>query len=439
MNEAKIGVAVVGCGTVGGSTALLLSKDGDKLSRKCGIPVELKYIVDLNFDYARQLSLDEKLYTDDIQTALDDPEVKIIVELIGGLTIAKKIVEKAVKAGKNVVTANKALLAHYGEELFSLARRNDVCIAFEASCAGGIPIIKAITDGLLANRIEALYGIVNGTCNYVLTEMTENGSSYSDVLKQAQKDGLAEADPTLDVSGMDSAHKLAIMSSLAFGKKVTLDDIPVSGIDNLDLFDVKTGKELGYVLKLLAAVEEIKGKLSLSVSSVFLPEEHPLARVSGPFNAVSVYGSAVGHTMYYGRGAGGSPTASAVVSDVLAVALGIAGTAFKTLKIWPDITNAAIILPEDKIVSRYYIRLNTEDKPGVIASVAKILSEHQISLASILQHEPARDDEFAAIVITTHKSILGDIKRAVAEITQLDAVNNKAVCLRIIEEREESI
>ena len=330
------GIALVGCGTVGGATAVLLTRDREHLAQRTGAQLDLKYIVDRDFARAQKLRLPEPLFEPNLEKALSDPMVTVIVELVGGTTIARDIIKKALEAKKHVVTANKALLAHYGAELMGIARENGVSISFEASCAGGVPIIRALSDGLIANRIDAVYGIVNGTCNYILTEMIQKGQSYEDALRAAQSSGLAEADPRLDVSGTDSAHKLAILAALAFGRRIDFEKIPVQGIDNLDLIDVTFGQELGYVVKLLAIAQRFEGGLSLRVRPSFITREHPLAWVSGPFNAVSVYGHAVGHTMYYGRGAGGTPTASAIIADIVSIALGSAPRAFHDLHIWPD-------------------------------------------------------------------------------------------------------
>ncbi len=437
----KKAVAILGCGVVGGATASILTKDIDYLRKRTGINFYLKYIVDIDFTYAESLSLDNNLYTKDLDTVLADPEVSIVVELMGGTTIARDFSKKILKAGKHIVTANKALLAHYGVELFTLARENNVSISFEASCGGGIPVIRALYDGLIANKNEALYGIVNGTCNYILTEMTANGVSYDEALIGAKEKGLAEADPSLDVSGMDSAHKLAILSSIAFGKQVSLDSIPVTGIDNLELFDVASGKELGYIVKLIAMAKIVDDKVSLRVSPSFISTEHPLAWISGPFNAISVYSHAVGHTMYYGRGAGGSPTASAVISDIISVLLGTTENTFNKLPIWPDISEAADILPAEEIKGRYYIRITVKDQPGVLSKISTAFLEHNISISSVLQKGNGEDtiDNYVPIVITTHEAKEGSIVKALKEVDNFSFSKGNSVYLNIIDEHEESL
>ncbi len=436
-----LGVALVGCGTVGGAVAEILTRDRSILEERIARHIELRHIVDVDFTNAKKIGLDEKLFRSDLQEALDDEGVSVVLELIGGTTIAKDLSERALRAGKHVVTANKALLAHYGIELYALARDNGVCITFEASCAGGVPIIRALTGGLIANRIDALYGIVNGTCNYILTAMTRRGQTYAEALAQAQRDGLAEADPTLDVSGADSAHKLAILASLAFGQRIDLEAIHVSGIDSLDPRDVACGQELGYVAKLLAIAQRRDDGLSLRVRTVFISKEHPLAWVSGPFNAVSVYGHATGHTMYYGRGAGGMPTASAVVADIAAVATGAAQRTFDGLPLWPDLREPAEQLPIDAVNSRYYLRMTCHDRPRVIAAIADILGRRDISISSVLQHEPDENEERfgVPIIITTHKANEGNVRKALLEVDDLDVVKSGSVCIGIVDEHEEQL
>ena len=440
MEKQKFGVAVIGCGTVGTAVASALVRDEGYLFEKTGVPLTLTSIVDIDFSRARAAGLPEALFEKDFQKVLDDKSIKLIVELVGGTGFAKDVIKKTLAAGKHAVTANKALLAHHGGELYPLARKNGVALAFEASCGGGIPIIRALYDGLIANRIDALFGILNGTCNYILTEMTQKGRSYQDVLAQAQRDGLAEADPTLDVSGMDTAHKLAILGSLAYGRRVDLEKIPVEGIDTLDSADVAFGRELGYTVKLLGVAVRMENGISLRVRPTFIAQDHPLAWVSGPFNAVSVYGSVVGHTMYYGRGAGGSATSSAVVADIVSCALGTADAVFRNLKIWPDVSEAAVQLPIQDIVSRYYLRLMVEDKPGVFAALAAILGKYSISISSVLQKEP--QDESASVVpvvITTHRAKEGDVAKALEEIDRLETTRGTGVCINILDEHEETI
>jgi homoserine dehydrogenase len=350
-------------------------------------------------------------------------------------------VGRALAAGKPVVTANKALLAAQGRELFALAKKNDSAIGFEASCAGGIPIIAALTYGLVANEISALVGIVNGTCNVILTRMTHYGWSYAQALEEAQRLGYAEADPTMDVSGRDAAQKLAILASLAFNVNVAESDIHVEGIDRLDPQDIRFAKELGYVIKLLAIGEKANGgaPLSLRVHPTLVHEHDVLADVAGSFNAISVYGHALGHGLFYGRGAGQMPTASAVVSDLIQMAMGTGVLAFGQLRVFPDSTPAANVLPFAELRSRYYLRVLAKDEPGVMAAVATVLGKYRVSISAILQHESDQNHpDFVPIVITTHLAREGDVQRALGEVDELGVTRPPAVCLRIIDQPKES-
>jgi homoserine dehydrogenase len=439
-NGNSCGIAIIGCGTVGSAVAALLQNEKPLLQTKCTVQLNLRSIVDIDLSKAEQSGLDKSLFESDYNKAINNANVHIIVELVGGTTLAKQIIEKALKAHKHVVTANKALLAHHGNELLALARKNGVCICFEASCAGGIPIIRALYDGLIANRIDALFGIVNGTCNYILTAMTGEGTSYQQALKGAQAKGFAEADPTLDVNGEDSAHKLAILAALAFSQKINYDSIQREGIDNLQLCDVAYGQELGYVVKLLAIAKREGNGITLSVKPAFISKAHPLAWVGGPFNAISVYSHKTGHTMYYGRGAGADPTASAVAADIIDVALGTALQKFNTLKLWPDLNSMTDPLPVKECNSRFYIRVMALDKPGVLAKIAAVLGKFDISINSVLQKEVSsttQDQKGVPVVITTHNAPESNVIKALKEADALDVITDKSVCIRIINEHEE--
>jgi homoserine dehydrogenase len=376
--------------------------------------------------------------TTDAQAAIDDPQVQVVVELIGGTGVAGDLITRALSRGKPVVTANKSLLASRGRELFALAKKHDTAISFEASCGGGIPIIQALSHGLVANEISALVGIVNGTCNVILTRMTHNGWTYPEALAEAQRLGYAEADPTMDVSGRDTAQKLAILASLAFNAKVAESDIHIEGIDRLDPQDIRFAKELGYVIKLLAIAERAGGgAISLRVHPTLVSQRDVLADVSGSFNAISVYGHALGHCLFYGRGAGQMPTASAVVSDLIQTALGTAALAFKQLRIFADGTPAAEILPFEELRSRYYLRVLAKDEPGVMARVASVLGQNDVSISAILQHESA-EKNLVPIVITTHLAKEGALQRAIREINALGVIQPPVACLRIIDQPKES-
>ncbi|MBN2619032.1 MAG: homoserine dehydrogenase [Spirochaetales bacterium] len=435
-------IALVGCGTVGGGIALLLTRDLPFLKEKTGLNVGLKYIVDINFDHAKEIGIPSNLFETDYNKVLNDPEVTIVIELVGGLTFAKDVVSKALIAKKNVVTANKALLANFGEELFGLARKNGVAIGFEASCAGGIPIVKTLTEGMAANKIDGVYGIVNGTCNYILTQMIDQGMSYADALKGAQAEGLAEADPTLDVNGMDSAHKISILGSLAFGYNCELSAVTTTGIEDIDIYDVSIGREMGYTIKLLAIAETYDNKVSLRVQPSFISDSHPLAKISGPFNGVSLYGHAVGHTMYYGRGAGALPTASAIGADVIAVAQGTQKIVFDSYKYWPDITEKPEYMALSDVESEFYLRLNVEDHVGVTATITKILAANSISISAIHQKSIRPKDARSKnipIVILTHKTKCGNMDNAILELQNESRISKNIVSIPVIEEKEETI
>jgi homoserine dehydrogenase len=431
MEEKTIGITLLGCGAVGSGVVRILTEQRDLLRKRTGLTFEIRHVVVR--DMAKKRGVSHGPLTTDAEKAIDDPEVSIVVELIGGTSKAASHIERALKLGKHVVTANKSLLASRGVELFGLARKHHACIAFEASAGGGVPIINALVRGLIANRIEALVGIVNGTCNVILTRMTRNGWSYQEALKEAQEQGFAEADPTLDVSGQDAAQKLAILASLAFNTRVSQHDIHVEGIEKLQKAEIDYARDLGYVIKLLAiARRQEDDRLALRVHPTLVHADDVLAEVSGSFNAISVYGDALGHSLFYGRGAGQMPTASAVVSDLISVALGTAQLEFDRLQIYPDKTTPASVLPFDQTESRYYLRLMARDEPGVLAQVTKILGDHGISLSAIQQRETDAG-QFVPIVITTHLAREGAMRDAIVAIDALASVNAPTVCLRVLE------
>lgn len=436
MNEAAIGVSLLGCGVVGSGVAKILTEQAEMLRRRAGLRFEINHVVvrDVKKHAAAYPGLP---FTTDADAAIDDPRSQIIIELIGGTTTAGTWVERALRLGKPVVTANKSLLAARGPELFALARRHDSCIAFEASCGGGIPIIDAICRGLIANRMDAIVGIVNGTCNTILTRMTRNGWSYPKALEEAQRLGFAEADPTLDVSGRDAAQKLAVLASLAFNVRVGEKDICIEGIEKLQPVDIQFANELGYVIKLLAIAERSpENRLALRVHPALVHKDDVMAEVSGGFNAISIYGHALGHALFYGRGAGQMPTASAVVADLVNVAIGTTQLAFRRLKIFPDSAAPADILPIEQLSSRYYLRVTARDEPGVMAHVTEALGRQSISLSAILQRE-AGDSQLVPVVITTHLAQEGAIRRALKDIDSLPTIIPPTVCLRVVDQPRE--
>jgi homoserine dehydrogenase len=432
--EKSIGIALLGCGVVGSGVAGILQEQRELLRRRTGIDLDLRHVVVR--DRAKPGRRAGLPVSTDAAAAIADPRVQIVVELIGGVGIAGEHVRAALRAGKPVVTANKSLLAADGPELFKLARAQQVCIGFEASCGGGIPIINALTHGLIANRIDALVGIVNGTCNFILTQMTRHGWTYTTALAEAQKLGFAEADPAMDVSGRDAAQKLAVLAGLAFNAVVKESDIYREGIDSLQEADIKLASELAIGQRVPDGSAAGVARLALRVHPTLVHEHDVLADVSGSFNAVSVYGHALGHALFYGRGAGQMPTASAVVADIVNVALGVTPLAFSQLRIFPDTTPPADVLPIAQLSSRYYLRLLARDEPGVMAQVTQVLGRQRISLSAVLQHEEKRG-QLVPIVITTHLAQEGAVQQALAEINALPAISGPAVCLRIIDQPKE--
>lgn len=434
MAERIVKVGLVGFGTVGTGVAKLILEDGDRIAAKTGIRLELACVVDIDTESARSVKLPEGILTDDLDRLLADETIEIGVEMIGGTDAARQVQLKMLEAAKNVVTANKALLAEHGNELYRAARKNDRCIAFEASCAGGIPIVSAIRAGLTANSITAMYGIVNGTCNYILSNMTAEDEDFAAALAAAQQKGYAETDPTLDISGLDSAHKLAILASIAFGYEIALDDIFVEGIESISKDDIRYGGEMGYCLKLLAIGQRHEhNRVSLRVHPSFIAKDSALARVGGPFNAVSIFGSAVGQVMFYGRGAGMMPTASAVVADIVDVAIGNSVTTFRHLNLKPRAEVEPLIEKIHDCQSRFYIKVMAKDQPGVVASYGKVLGDHQISISGALQHEGRGPDNTVPVVITTHTTQQKNMTAALNDLERLDVFSGKPVCIRIVD------
>ena len=434
MAEKQVKVGLVGFGTIGRGVAKLILEDADSIAAKTGLRLELACVVDIDTKSPRPVRLPDGILTNDLNKLLKDDSIQIGAELVGGTDAAKQIQLKMLDAGKDVVTANKALLAEYGNELYRAAHKNNRCIAFEASCAGGIPIVSGIRTGLAANKIKAIYGIVNGTCNYILSNMTARDEDFSQALAEAQEKGYAEADPTLDISGGDSAHKLAILASIALGYEIKLEDIFVEGIEAISKDDIHYGGEMGYVLKLLAiGQKDEENKVSLRVHPSFIARDNSLARVDGPFNAVSIFGSAVGQVTYYGRGAGMMPAASAVVADIIDVALGNSATTFRHLHLQSRNEIASMIEKIDNLISRFYIRIMCKDQPGVIAQWSKILANHQISISGALQHEGRGPENTVPVVIATHPTQQRNVTAALKDMEKLDAIGGKPVCIRIVD------
>jgi len=439
MERRIVKVGLVGYGIVGTGVARILSENAEEITARTGLKLELACVVDKDTTSPRDFDLPQGLLTDNLDTLLDDDSIDIALELVGGTTVAKDIQSQLLRSGKDVVTANKALLAERGSELFTEALNAGRCIAFEASCCGGIPIVSAFRTGLAANKINGFYGIFNGTCNYILSNMTYNGSQFSDVLKEAQAKGFAEADPTLDINGGDTAHKLVILAGLAFNCTLGMDDIYIEGIEDVDIVDIRSALEMGYILKLLAIGEkDADGRISLRVHPAFVSEDNPLARVDGPFNAVSVFSNAMGNAVFYGRGAGMMATASAVVADIIEIALGNSQRVFETMAMATGTQPAVQIKPIDEVDSRFYVRIMAKDQAGVFAKYGQVLGKHDISISGAIQHEWIGPDNTVPVVITTHPTKQKNMTAALKEIEQLDIVSGKPICIRIVDIPEDN-
>ena len=432
----QLNVGILGLGTVGGGTYAVLTRNAAEITRRSGCAINVVQVADKNLALAQSVTAGKVPLTDDAFAVVNNPAVDVVVELIGGYTLSKELVLQAIANGKHVVTANKALLAVHGNEIFAAAQARGVMVAFEAAVAGGIPIIKALREGLGANRIEWLAGIINGTTNFILSEMREKGLSFIDVLGEAQRLGYAEADPTFDVEGIDAAHKLTIMSAIAFGMPMKFDQAYTEGISKLQQTDIKYAHELGYSVKLLGITKRSEAGVELRVHPTLISEKRLVANVNGAMNAVVVKGDAVGPTLYYGAGAGAEPTASSVVADLMDVArLADASAAQRVpyLGFQAGQLNDLAILPIAAIHSAYYLRLRASDKPGVLADVTKILADRNISIDAMLQKEPADNETEADIVILTHLTQEKNMDAGIAEIEALPAIVGKLVKIRMEE------
>lgn len=426
-------VGLLGLGTVGAGTAETLLKQRELIRARSGIDLRLVRAADLNLDRDFGFDLPRELLTTDAYEVLRDPEIQIVVELIGGTGIAKTFILEAFAQGKSVVTANKALLAEHGPELIAAAQEAGVELFFEASVGGGIPIIKALREGLVANPIQEIHGILNGTCNYILTRMDREKVAFDDVLREAQALGYAEAEPSLDIDGWDTAHKAVILGQLAFGIPVTLENVTVSGIRSIDPVDVANAAELGYRIKLLAILQRVDGAVEVGVQPALIPEDHLLAKVEMSFNAVLVKGAVVGETLYYGRGAGRLPTASAVVADVVDVARNLISGATDRIPLEWSPEKAPRLLPPGERVERSYLRLLLRDRPGALSHVAKILGDHGISITALLQKEEHSRHEWVPVIILTGDAKMAELEAALSELTLLDDVGSNPVRYRVEE------
>ena len=430
-----INVGLLGLGTVGGGTLTVLRRNAEEITRRAGREIRVVRAAVRDLEKAKLLAGDLPLTINPFDV-VDDPEIDIVVELIGGLEPARELVMQAIANGKHVVTANKHLVAKYGNEIFAAAQAKGVMVAFEAAVAGGIPIIKALREGLTANRIEWLAGIINGTSNFILTEMRDKGAAFSDVLKQAQALGYAEADPTFDIEGIDAAHKLTILSAIAFGIPMQFDKAYTEGISKLTREDVQYAEELGYRIKLLGIARRAENGIELRVHPTLIPERRLIANVDGAMNAVLVKGDAVGPTLYYGAGAGAEPTASAVVADLVDVTrLHTADPHHRVphLAFQPDQLSDTPILPMDEVRTAYYLRLRAFDRPGVLADITRILADSNISIDAMVQKEPAEGEEQVNIILLTHVTVEKNINAAIAKIEALNPVAGQVIRIRLEE------
>jgi len=428
-----IGIGLVGWGTVGCGVIKVLQENARAIEDRLGVPLVLRRVADVDLTRPRPVPVAAELLTSDADDILEDPAIDIVIELIGGTGIAKTIIARALEKGKHVVTANKALLAHAGNELFELARKCGRTIAFEASVAGGIPLIKALREGLAANRIDTIFGILNGTANYILTRMSEQRLSFTEALGEAQQQGYAEADPTLDIEGIDTAHKLALACALAFGTPIRLDQVYVEGISRIDPLDIQFVEEFGYRLKLLAIGRNDQGLLEMRVHPTMIPSNHVLASVKGAYNAVHIHGNAVGNVMLYGLGAGMMPTGSAVVSDLMDLTRDILeerSSRVPPLAFLPERLRDIPMKPMADVRSCYYFRFSAMDRPGVLSKVSGILGNNQISIASVIQ-KGRQVGGTVPIVMLTHEARECDVRCALEEIDRLDVVQAPTRFIRI--------
>jgi homoserine dehydrogenase len=428
-----IQVGLLGIGTVGGGTFEVLKRNQEEIRRRAGRGIEITMVADLNVERARQIVGDKVRVVADAREIIANPDISIVVELIGGYGIAKQLVLEAIAAGKHVVTANKALLAVHGGEIFAAAREKGVMVAFEAAVAGGIPIIKALREGLTANRIEWIAGIINGTTNFILSEMRDKGLDFETALKDAQRLGYAEADPTFDIEGVDAAHKITLMSAIAFGIPVQFDKAYIEGITKLQPADIRCAEQLGYRIKLLGITRRRPEGIELRVHPALVPAKRLLASVEGAMNAVMVQANAVGTTLYYGKGAGSEPTASAVIADLVDIArlhTADPGNRVPHLAFQPDELHSTPVRPIHEVQTAFYLRLRVADEKGVLAEITKILADGGISIDAVLQKESAEGEHQTDLIILTHETLEGHMREALGKMQALPTVLAPIVSLR---------
>ncbi len=429
-----IRVGLLGIGTVGGGTFSVLARNAEEITRRAGRPIEITAVADPDRRRAEQVTQGRVRLTDDAFSLVAAPDIDIVVELIGGYTVAKDLVLKAIASGKHVVTANKALIATHGNEIFASASERGVMVAFEAAVAGGIPIIKAMRESMAANRIDWVAGIINGTCNFILTEMRNHGREFADALRDAQTRGYAEADPTFDIEGIDAAHKLTILASIAFGIPLQFDKVHIEGISKVAREDVVYAEALGYRVKLLGIARRSGDGIELRVHPTLIPERRLIANVDGVMNAVLVRGDAVGPLLFYGAGAGAEPTASAVVADLVDVTRALTSDPnhrVPHLAFQPHALSSVSVLSMEQVETAYYLRINALDKPGVLADITRILADLGISIEAIRQREPAEGEQHLPIIMLTQRVRERAVNEAIAGIEALDSVKGAVVRLRM--------
>src|SRR5215831_18438318 len=431
-------VGLLGIGTVGLGTWTVLRRNAEEITRRAGRPIRITHIAERDLDRARKVTdgADGVTLTAEASQVLARTDIDIVIELIGGLEPARTYILKAIANGKHVVTANKALLARHGNEIFAAAHAKGVMVAFEGAVAGGIPIIKALREGLTANRIEWIAGIINGTSNFILSDMRAKGAPFGTVLKEAQARGYAEADPTFDIEGIDAAHKLTIMSAIAFGVPMQFDKVYTEGVSKLMGEDIRYAEELGYRIKLLGITRRTASGFELRVHPTLIPDKRLIANVEGVMNAVLVKGDAVGPTMYYGAGAGAEPTGSAVVADLVDITrLHTADPEHRVphLAFQPDRMSSLKVLPMDEVVTAYYLRMQVADKPGVLADITRILADASISIDAMVQREPQEGEEQVDIIMLTHQAREKQVNAAIAKIEKLPVVTGKVTRIRLEE------
>jgi homoserine dehydrogenase len=429
-----INVGLLGIGTVGGGTFTVLARNREEIARRAGCTITMKMVADKELDKARRVAGEDAVVTADAYEVVNHPDIDIVVELIGGTAVAKDLILKAIGNGKHVVTANKALLAQHGNEIFAAAQKKDVTVAFEGAVGGGIPIIKSLREGLTANRIEWVAGIINGTSNFILSEMRDRGASFEEALGEAQRRGYAEADPTFDIEGIDAAHKLTIMAAIGFGIPMQFKSAYTEGISNLTQEDIRYAGELGYRIKLLGITKSKPRGIELRVHPTLVPERRLIANVEGVMNAILVKGDAVGQTMYYGAGAGAEPTASAVVADLVDVARMLTADPehrVPHLAFQPDQLSNIPILPMAEVETACYLRLRVLDKPGVLADITRILADLGISIEAVVQKEPRRGEEQVDLIMLTHLTFEKNVNAAISKIEGLPVVVGKVMRIRL--------